>query len=186
MVATIIVIGIVVALVVVFFMLYNTLVRLRNQVDEGWAQIDVQLKRRADLIPNLVETVKGYASHEKETLGAVTNARAALQGAGENPKAAAAADDMLSSALGRLFAVSEAYPDLKASTNFSQLQEELATTENKVAFARQYYNARVRELNTKVQTVPYNLVAGAAKATERDYFEVPENSAAREAPTVQF
>lgn len=185
MVPTLIIIGIIVVLVIIFVVMYNSLINLRNQVDEGWAQIDVQLKRRADLIPNLVETVKAYASHERETLNAVTDARAALTNASA-PQAAAAADDMLSAAVSRLFAVAEAYPDLKASQNFSQLQEELATTENKVAFSRQYYNGKVRELNTKVQTVPFNIVAGPANIREREYFSVPEGSQDREAPKVQF
>lgn len=180
-----IILAVVALLVIVAFVMYNSLIKLRNQVDEGWAQIDVQLKRRAELIPNLVNTVKGYASHEREVLTAVTEARSALENASA-PKAAAAADDMLTAAVSRLFAVAEAYPDLKASQNFGQLQEELATTENKIAFARQYYNSKVRELNTKVQTVPFNMVAGVANINNREYFEVPADSEAREVPRVEF
>ena len=126
--------------------LYNGLVRLRNQVKEGWAQVDVQLKRRFDLIPNLMETVKGYMSHERETLEAVTKARAAISGSGGIPERMLA-EGGLTAALGRLFAVSESYPDLKASTNFLSLQEELASTENKISFARQFYNETVMRMN---------------------------------------
>ena len=141
-----------VALFVIFFVIqYNRLIRLNIQVDEAFAQIEVQLKRRADLIPNLVETVKGYASHEREALEKVVQARAASTTASTLP-AVAAADGMLTNALRGLLAVAEAYPDLKASTNFLQLQEELSTTENKVSFARQFYNDNVRTLNTAVKT----------------------------------
>lgn len=184
MITALIIVGILVVLGVIFFALYNSLVKLRNNVDEGWAQIDVQMQRRADLIPNLVNTVKGYAAHEASVLTDVTNARAALQSA-SSPSETATADAGLTGALGRLFAVSENYPDLKASANFLQLQEELTSTENKVAFARQYYNNSVRALNTKVETVPTNIIAGIAKVTKREYFEVQDQSA-RVAPTVSF
>lgn len=184
-VTLLVVIGLVVLLGLIGFGLYNSLVRLRNQVDEGWSQIDVQLQRRADLIPSLVETVKGYASHERTTLDSVVQARNATVSA-TNPQEAAAADTMLTGALRQVFALSENYPDLKASANFLSLQEELATTENKVAFARQFYNTTVRRLNEKVQTIPTNIIANIAKINEREYFNVPEDSAIRDAPKVSF
>lgn len=156
--------------------LYNSLVTSRNRVDNAWAQIDVQLKRRHDLIPNLVETVKGYASHEKTTLDAVVNARnAAMAGqAAGNVAQTAQAENMLSGALKSLFALSESYPDLKANQNFLALQEELTSTEDRIAYARQFYNDEVRKFNTKIQTVPTNFVASLGKFTEREYFEVDE------------
>jgi LemA protein len=163
---------------------YNKLVRLRNRVDEAYAQIDVQLRRRYDLIPNLVETVKGYAAHERQTLEAVTAARAAATSA-TGVADVAQANNALTGALRGLLAVAESYPDLKASQNFLALQEELTTTENQLGFARQFYNNSVRDLNTAIETVPTNLLAGAAKATRRDYFEAPEDEV-REAPKVQF
>ena len=174
-----------VALFVVFFIIqYNKLVRLNVQVDEAFAQIEVQLKRRADLIPNLVETVKGYASHEREALEKVVQARAASTTASTLP-AIAAADGALTNALRGLLAVAEAYPDLKASTNFLQLQEELSTTENKVSFARQFYNDSVRLLNTAVKTFPTNFFAGIAKVGAREFYEV-EDPTIRNAPNVKF
>ena len=163
---------------------YNKLVRLRNRTDEAYAQIDVQLKRRYDLIPNLVETVKGYAAHERGTLDAVTNARNAAAGA-TGVAAVAQANTELTGALGRLFAVAEAYPDLKANTTFLNLMEQLTTTENQLGFARQFYNDSVRALNTAIETFPTMLVAGLAKATKREYFQV-DDQAVREAPKVQF
>jgi len=163
---------------------FNKLVRLRNRTDEAYAQIDVQLKRRYDLIPNLVETVKGYAAHERGTLQAVTDARAAAAGA-TGVAATAEANNVLTGALGKLFAVAEAYPDLKANTTFLNLMEQLTTTENQLGFARQFYNDSVRALNTAIETIPTNLVAGLAKATRREYFEV-NDEAVREAPKVQF
>jgi LemA protein len=163
---------------------YNKLVRLKIRVDEAFAQIEVQLKRRADLIPNLVETVKGYASHEKEALEKVVQARAASTAASTLP-AVAAADGMLTNALRGLLAVAEAYPDLKASTNFLQLQEELSTTENKVSFARQFYNDNVRTLNTAVKTIPSSFFSGLAKVGEREFYEVDDPSI-RNAPNVKF
>jgi len=163
---------------------FNKLVRLRNRTDEAYAQIDVQLKRRYDLIPNLVETVKGYAAHERGTLQAVTDARAAAAGA-TGVAATAEANNVLSQALGRLFAVAEAYPDLKANTTFLNLMEQLTTTENQLGFARQFYNDSVRALNTAIETFPTMFFAGMAKATRREYFQV-DDAATREAPKVQF
>lgn len=163
---------------------YNRLVRQRNQVRASWAQIDVQLKRRTDLIPNLVETVKGYAAHERGTLQAVTDARAAAANA-KGVAATAEANNVLTGALGRLFAVAEAYPDLKANTTFLNLMEQLTTTENQLGFARQFYNDSVRALNTAIETFPLMLLAGMAKASRREYFQV-DDAATREAPKVQF
>jgi LemA protein len=171
------VILIVVVLLIVAFVVaqYNGLVKLRNLVDNAWAQIDVQLKRRYDLIPNLVETVKGYASHEKETLQSVTQARNMAVNA-QGPAAQAEAENVLTGALKSLFAVSEAYPDLKANQNFLELQEELTSTEDRVAYSRQYYNDNVTRLNTKNETFPAMLFAGMAKATHREYFEAEPDS----------
>lgn len=181
---TLIALVIVIFLVVFAVLQYNKLIRLNVQVDEAFAQIEVQLKRRTDLIPNLVETVKGYASHEKDALEKVVQARAAATTASTLP-AVAAADGALTNALRGLLAVAEAYPDLKASTNFLQLQEELATTENKVSFSRQFYNDSVRTLNTAVKTVPSSFFSGLAKVSEREFYEV-DDPAARNAPTVKF
>ena len=163
---------------------YNRLIRLNITVDEAWAQIEVQLKRRADLIPNLVETVKGYAAHEQSTFDAVVTARAKATSA-TGVADTAAADGMLTQALRGLLAVAEAYPDLKASSNFLSLQEELATTENKVAFSRQFYNDNVRSLNTAVKTIPSSFFAGLAKVAEREFYEV-EDPQDRNAPSVKF
>jgi LemA protein len=173
-----------VLLVVYAIIQYNRLVRLNVQVDEAFSQIEVQLKRRADLIPNLVETVKGYAAHEKEALENVVQARAASTSASTLP-AIAAADGALTNALRGLLAVAEAYPDLKASSNFLQLQEELATTENKVSFSRQFYNETVRSLNTAVKTIPSSFFVGLAKVGEREFYEVDDPSA-RNVPNVKF
>jgi LemA protein len=175
----------VVGLLVLFFIAqYNRLIRLNIAVDESFAQIEVQLKRRTDLIPNLVETVKGYAAHEQSTFDAVVTARAKATTA-SGVADVAAADGMLTQALRGLLAVAEAYPDLKASTNFLSLQEELSTTENKVAFARQFYNDNVRNLNTAVKTIPTNFFAGFAKVTEREFYEV-EDPQERNVPKVSF
>ncbi len=163
---------------------YNALVRLRNQVKDAWAQIDVQLKRRYDLIPNLMETVKGYMQHERETLEAVTQARAAAAGAQTLPERANA-ESGLTAALGRLFAVSEAYPDLKANQNFLALQEELTSTENRIGFARQFYNDMVMNFNNKIQMFPSNIVAGMFNFRAAEFFEL-EDAAEREAPKVDF
>ena len=174
-----------VALFVVYAIVqYNRLVRLNVQVDEAFSQIEVQLKRRADLIPNLVETVKGYAAQEREALEKVVKARAASTTASTLP-AIAAADGALTNALRGLLAVAEAYPDLKASSNFLQLQEELATTENKVSFSRQFYNETVRSLNTAVKTIPTSFFVGLAKVGEREFYEV-DNPSIRNAPNVKF
>jgi LemA protein len=178
-----ILIGLIVVLGVVFVVLYNGLVSLRNKVEAAWAQIDVQLTRRFELIPNLVETVKGYASHERETLDAVITARNQAQQA-SGPAEAAEADNVLTGALKSVFALAEAYPDLKANQNFLALQEELTATEDKVAYARQFYNDTVNRYNTKIQSVPSNLVAGRFKFTEREYFEA--GGEARGPVTVQF
>ena len=175
----------VVALVVVFFVvLYNGLVRSRNQVDNAWSQVDVQLKRRLDLIPNLVETVKGYASHEKSTFEAVINARSAAMAAAPTPGAQGQADNVLSGALRQLFALSEAYPDLKANQNFLAMQEELTSTESRVAYARQFYNDSVLGYHNKLDTFPTVLVAKMGNFPRREFFEAED--AARTAPTVKF
>ena len=172
-------------LIAVFFIAqYNRLIRLNIAVDESWAQIEVQLKRRADLIPNLVETVKGYAEHEQSTFDAVVAARAKATTA-SSVADTAAADGALTQALRGLLAVAEAYPDLKASTNFLGLQDELATTENKVAFSRQFYNDTVRSLNTAVKTIPTSFFVGFAKVSEREFYEV-EDPQDRTVPTVKF
>ena len=179
-----IVIGALVLLVIFAVAQYNRLIRLNISVDEAFAQIEVQLKRRADLIPNLVETVKGYATHEQSTFDAVVAARAKSTSA-SSVADVAAADGALTNALRGLLAVAEAYPDLKASSNFLSLQEELSTTENKVSFARQFYNDTVRSLNTAVKTVPTNFFAGFAKVDAREFYEV-ENAADRNVPNVKF
>jgi len=169
--ALIIVIVVVVLLLIFFVFMYNGLVKLKNRVENAWAQIDVQLRRRYDLIPNLVETVKGYASHERETLEAVIEARNSAMSAG-GPADAAQTENMLTGALKSLFALSEAYPDLKANQNFLELQEELTSTESRIAFARQYYNDNVLGYNTKIQSFPSNIMAGMFNFNEREYFEV--------------
>ena len=179
-----IVILIVVALIVIFFILtFNGLVRLRNRVDNAWAQIDVQLKRRYDLIPNLVETVKGYAAHERQTLEAVIQARNMAMSA-QGPAQQAQAENMISGALKSLFALSEAYPDLKANQNFLNLQEELTGTEGRIAYARQFYNDTVQRYNTKIQTFPSVIIAGMMHFNAREYFEVEETD--REPVRVSF
>jgi LemA protein len=166
-----IIIGAIVLIVVLFFWLgYNSLVKNRNRVDNAWSQIDVQLKRRHDLIPNLVETVKGYAAHERGTFEAVTNARANAINA-QGPEQTAAAENQLTGALKSLFAVAEAYPDLKANQNFLQLQEELTATEDKVAYARQFYNDSVLTYNTKIQQFPTVILAGMFNFDKRDFFD---------------
>lgn len=186
------IIVLIVVLVVLFLLLgfvwmsYNGLVRLRNQVKNAWAQIDVQLKRRHDLIPNLMETVKGYMKHERETLEAVTNARNLAQKAvGTGVGSQAKAEGELSGALSRLLAVVENYPDLKANQNFLALQEELTSTENKISFSRQYYNDSVLTYNNKTQMVPSNIIAGMFGFKHGEFFEVTV-AAEREAPKVSF
>ena len=181
--------GLVVAVVVLVVLglwlaaTYNRLVRRRNEVQEGWAGIDVQLQRRADLVPNLVETVKGYAAHEEGVLTEVTQARAGLMQA-SGPAEAGAADNMLEQALGKLFAVAEAYPDLEASENFQSLQSELSTLEEEISFARRYYNALVEKLNTSIQTFPNVLIAGPMGFERAEFFKAGD--AARTVPTVDF
>jgi LemA protein len=182
--STIILIAVLVLLVLWVVTSYNRLVRLNISADEAFAQIEVQLKRRADLIPNLVETVKGYAAHEKTTLDAVISARAKATSA-TGIADVAAADGQLTTALRGLLAVAESYPDLKASANFLALQEELSTTENKVSFARQFYNDTVRSLNQAVKTFPSSLFAGIAKVSARAFYEV-ENPTDRNVPNVKF
>jgi LemA protein len=181
-----------VVLVLIVIGMYNTLVRRRIDTDNAWSQIDVQLKRRYDLIPNLVETVKGYASHEKGTLEAVIQARnqavqASSSGGGGavNVAERAAAENALTATLGRLFALAEAYPDLKANQSFGQLQEELTSTENKLGFSRQHYNDTVARYEESRLAFPTNIIAGAFNFQKRDYFTV-EAAAEREAPKVSF
>ena len=181
---TIIVVAVIALVLIWVVASYNRLIRLNVSVDEAFAQIEVQLKRRADLIPNLVETVKGYASHEKNTLDAVVAARAKATSS-TTMSDVAAADGQLTTALRGLLAISENYPDLKASANFLSLQEELSTTENKVSFARQFYNDNVRSLNQMVKTFPSSLFAGMAKVSARAFYEI-ENPADRNVPKVQF
>ena len=178
-----IVLGVVAVLVIALVLLYNRLVSLRNRVENAWAQVDVQLKRRYDLIPNLVETVKGYAAHERETFEAVTAARTRAQAA-QGPAEQGEAEGILGQALGRLFALAEAYPELQADENFRQLQEELGTTENRIAVSRQVYNDTVLTYNTAIQQVPGNLVAGPFGFSRKEFFEVEDG--AREAPRVAF
>jgi LemA protein len=164
--------------------LYNRLVRLRNRADNAWAQVDVQLRRRYDLIPNLVETVKGYASHERTTFEEVTKARTAAQQA-QTVQEQARAENILTEAIGRLFAVAEQYPELRATENFQQLQGQLEETEGKIAVSRQVYNDAVLTYDTALETVPTNIVGNMFSFKAREYFEV-EEPAAREAPRVQF
>ncbi len=175
--------GIVALLVVAFAAMYNSLVNLRNRVQNAWSQIDVQLKRRYDLIPNLVETVKGYAAHERETFQAVTEARAAAMAA-TTVADQARAENELSQALFNLRAVAEQYPDLKANENFAQLQSELTNTEDRIAFARQAYNDTVQRYDTRRQTIPTNIVASLADFEPYEYFEADPDS--RSAVKVQF
>jgi LemA protein len=183
-VALIVILAIVAVAALLLVVLYNRFVRLRNRVDNAWAQIEVQLKRRWDLIPNLVETVKGYAAHERETFENVTQARAAAQQA-KSPAESAQAEGILGQALGRLFAVAEAYPQLQADENFRQLQSELAETENRIAVSRQVYNDTVLTFNNAIQTVPGVFFAGFFGFSKREFFDV-EDDAQREPPQVSF
>lgn len=164
--------------------MYNGLVTLKNRVDEAWSDIDVQLKRRYDLIPNVIETVKGYAAHERELFEKVTQARTAAMGA-QTVKEHEQAENMLAGTLKSLFAVSENYPDLKANENFMKLQDELSDTENKIQASRRFYNGNVRDFNTKVQTFPTNMFASMFKFTAREFFEI-EEARERETPQVKF
>ena len=183
MIAVIVIVAIVVIIGLFFWLGYNSLVKRRNQVDNAWSQIDVQLKRRHDLIPNLVETVKGYAAHERGTFEAVTQARANAINA-QTPADQAQAENVLSGALKSLFAVAEAYPDLKANQNFLNLQEELTSSEDRVAYARQYYNDSVLSYNTQIQKFPTVVLAGMFNFEKREFFDAaPEET---ETPQVQF
>jgi LemA protein len=183
MTVALVLVAILVVVLILVGVLFNRMVRLRNEADTGWANIDVQLKRRNDLIPNLVEAVKGYASHERGTFEAVTQARAAVAGA-QGPAATAEADNLLTAAIGRLFAVAEAYPDLKANENFLQLQNELSATEDKIAAARRYYNATVLRFNNAIQTFPAVLLAGLLGFSKREFFAA--EAADRQLPAVSF
>ncbi len=177
---------IVVAIVIVWMIvMYNSLVRFVKRAEEAWSDIDVQLKRRYNLIPNLVEAVKGYAKHERETFQKVTEARTMAMGAGTVEKQGKA-ENMLTGALKSLFAVSENYPDLKANQNFLDLQNELSDTENKIQAARRFYNGNVRDLNTKIDIFPSNVIADMFKFKKRDFFELDENSEARKVVKVDF
>ena len=183
--AVIVIIVVLVILAIIVAGMYNSLVKRRNQVDNAWSQIDVQLKRRHDLIPNLVEAVKDYMSYEQETLTNVTNARAAaIQASNAGPQAQAEAENVLSGTLKSLFAVVENYPDLKANQNVLSLQEELTATENKISFARQFYNDSVLTYNNKIQMFPSNIIAGMFNFTTRQFFEAPAGD--REVPTVDL
>ena len=176
--------GILAFAILVFVLIWNTLVSLRARIDNAWAQIDVQLKRRADLIPNLVESVKGYMKHEKTLLENVTKARTAIMSA-SNPKEAAKAEASLSGTLKTLFAVAENFPNLKANENFMLLQEELSGTESKIAYARQLYNDTVLDYNTKIQMIPWSMIAGMFSFTAKEYFKT-ESEAERKAVKVKF
>jgi LemA protein len=180
-----ILLGLVVLLGVFLIGIYNSLVKLRQRVKNAWAQIEVQLRRRYDLIPNLVNTVKGYAQHEKETFEKVTEARTRAMSAGTVTEQAQA-ENMLTGALRSLFAVAEAYPELKANTNFLQLQTELSDTESKIAFSRQFYNDTVQTFNTKIELFPNNLVAGMLGFEHADYFSLDDEPEARKPVNVQF
>jgi LemA protein len=184
-IAIIVIIVILAVLGIIFAAIYNGLVKRRNQVDNSWSQIDVQLKRRHDLIPNLVEAVKDYMAYEQETLTKVTAARTAAINAGsQGPQAQAQAENVLSDTLKSLFAVVENYPDLKANQNVMSLQEELTATENKISFARQFYNDSVLTYNNKIQTVPSNILAGMFNFTARQFFATPEGD--RDVPAVDL
>ncbi|WP_309102244.1 LemA family protein [Microbacterium sp.] len=185
LVPVLIVVGVILLVGIYLWATYNSLVQLKVRVDEAWSGITVQLKRRADLIPNLIETVKGYASHEKAVFESVTRARAETLAA-DGPGAAGVAEGHLQQALRSLFAVAEAYPQLQASQNFLQVQQALVDTEDKVQAARRFYNGGVRELNTKIKVFPNNLFARGLGFTEREFFEVADAGAISEPPRVQF
>jgi LemA protein len=179
--STLIVVGVIIVIVVIvvfiFVGMYNGLIRSRNRVKEAWSGIDVQLRRRASLVPNLVETVRGYAEHERETFEEVTRARSQLEQAG-SPADSAVANNMLTGALRHLFAVAENYPQLQAAANFQELQRELSDIEEKIAFARQFYNTNVLSYNNKIQTVPTNILAGMFGFTPEEFFEADEEGRA--------
>jgi len=182
-----VVLGIIVVVAIAVISMYNGLIRLKNRVDEAWSDIDVQLKRRYDLIPNLISTVKGYASHEQATFEKVVNARVAAMSAQESGDAEAQgqAENALSSTLKSIFALAENYPDLKANTNFLELQRELSDTENKIQASRRFYNGNVRDFNTKIQVFPNNMIAGYLKFTARKFFEI-ENEVEKQNVEVKF
>ena len=181
----VIIIVIVLLIVIVFVAGYNGLVRLRNRIDSAWSQIGVQLERRHDLIPNLIETVKGYAAHEKSTLEGVVQARnQAIQAKDAGPEQQAAAENVLTGALKSLFALAEAYPDLKANQSFLALQEELTSTEDRIAYARQFYNDSVMKYDNKIQSIPSNIIAGMFNFKPREYFQAEQG--ATEVPKVEF
>lgn len=184
MIGLIVVIAIIVIILFSFIGIYNSLVRLRNQVKNAWSQIDVQLKRRHDLIPNLIETAKGYMKHEQETLKGITEARSKAMGA-NSVKEKSTAESALSGAMSQFYVVVENYPDLKANQNFLALQEELTATENKIAFSRQNYNDQVLFFNNKIQMFPSNIVAGMFNFQTQTFFEL-ENTAEKEVPKVKF
>jgi LemA protein len=187
MYAVILIIAIPAVIIIWAILTYNSLITFKNRTDEAWSDIDVQLKRRYDLIPNLMETVKGYASHEKEVFENVTKARTAAMQAEQtgNPEEIGRTENMLTGALKSLFAVAENYPDLKASQNFLQMQDELSDTENKIQAARRFYNGNARDMNIKIQTFPSNLIAGIFKFDTRKFFEI-ENPEERENVKVKF
>lgn len=186
-IALIAIIAVVVLIGLFFWATYNGLVKLNIRVDEAWSDITVQLKRRADLIPNLVESVKGYAAHEKGVFEAVTEARSAvLSATSQGPAAAAKAENQFEGALKSLFAVAEAYPQLKANENFMQLQNELVDTEDKIQASRRFYNGGVRDLNTKVKMFPANMIAGMLGFKEREFFEVEDMASVEKPVEVKF
>ena len=176
---------IIVAIIIVIALIYNSLIRSKNRVDESWADIEVQLKRRYDLIPNLVNTVKGYATQESGVLEKVTQARAAAMGA-TSPEERAKDENMLSGTLKSLFAVSEAYPDLKSNANFMQLQTDLTDTENKIQAARRFYNGNVRDFNTKIEVFPTNLFASMLGFVKRNFFDIDDNGPETQPVEVKF
>ena len=179
------ILGIVVVILIWVGLCFNKLVTLKNRSKEAWADIDVQLKRRYDLIPNLINTVKGYATHESGTFEKITEARTKAMGA-QSVEEKGKSENMLSGALKSLFAVSENYPDLKANQNFLELQTELSDTENKIQAARRFYNGNVRDLNIKIETVPSNIIANLFKFKKREFFQLEENSEAKEPVEVKF
>lgn len=184
--STTLIILVVLGLIVLFFIIkYNGFISLRNRAEEAWADIDVQLKRRYDLIPNLVNTVKGYATHESATFEKVTTARSAAMGAGSRTEKGEA-ENMLTGTLKSLFAISEAYPDLKANTNFIELQKELSDTENKIMASRRFYNGNVRDFNTGIEMFPGNIIAGIFKFIKMDFFELENDSVEKNNVNVSF
>ncbi|TFC33535.1 LemA family protein [Cryobacterium sp. TMT2-42-4] len=185
LIPVLIVVALVVIIGIYLWATYNSLVTLKVRVDEAWSDITVQMKRRADLIPNLIETVKGYAAHERAVFENVTKARAESLNA-QGPAEAAAAENHMQTALRSIFAVAEAYPQLQASQNYLQLQGELVDTEDKIQASRRFFNGGVRELNTKIQVFPNNLIARNLGFTQRDFFEVSDSAAIAEPPRVQF